>query len=153
MPAQPRETGTRAVRAPKTGTGASVAPRRPTPPSRAPVESEAAFQARVVAVARALGYIAWHVPACVHARRMEAGWPDLALLRPGTAMRPARFCLVELKRDGERPTPAQVDALFWLRAAGIDASWYQPRDWDRLMRLLQGEEAPPASGRGEHEED
>jgi hypothetical protein len=63
--------------------------------------SEAAFQARVVTLARSLGYLCFHAH---DSRHGEAGYPDLSLLRE----RDGRRLWAELK-VGTRPLrPAQA---------------------------------------------
>jgi hypothetical protein len=41
---------------------------------------------------------------------MAEGWPDLVLVRP----RDRRLVFAELKREGQKPTPAQERVLLWL---------------------------------------
>jgi hypothetical protein len=69
--------------------------------------SEAEFQRRVIAVARSLGYIAYHPHSSRHSER---GWPDCALLRE----RDGRLVLAELKVGDRALSPGQVR---WLAAA------------------------------------
>lgn len=71
--------------------------------------SEAAFQARVIALARSLGYLAYHTHFSKHS---EKGFPDLALCR----IRDGRLILAELKvwpRLALRP-----EQEVWLEALG-----------------------------------
>jgi hypothetical protein len=68
--------------------------------------SEAEFERRVIGLARALGWIAYHPHS---ARHSEAGFPDLACLR----IRDGRFLLAELKvwpRLALRPAQARWHA-------------------------------------------
>ena len=54
------------------------------------------------------------------------GWPDLFLWHPTAAA----SMFVELKTDRGRVTAAQAEVLESLRAAGVDARVWRPRDWD-----------------------
>jgi hypothetical protein len=45
--------------------------------------------------------------------------------------------MVEIKAEGGRLTPEQRDVLASLRAAGIDARTWWPKDWDEIVRTLR----------------
>lgn len=98
--------------------------------------SEAVFQARVVALAVSLGYLAYHT---YSSRRSHPGFPDLALCR----VRDGRLILAELKvwpRLSLRPEQA-----VWLAAlgknAGIEAyvwRWVWPGDIEQEIGEVLG---------------
>ena len=58
------------------------------------------------------------------------GWPDLLLVRR------ERILFVELKREGAKPTPEQVDVLGILGGVGETAVWW-PQDWETIERVLR----------------
>jgi VRR-NUC domain. len=91
-------------------------------------ESEKAFQARVVALAKMRG---WWVQHQYDSRRSEPGWPDLALLRCG------RFMLRELKAERGRMTEEQSNCLAMLVYAGVDAKVWRPSMWDTIVEELK----------------
>lgn len=81
---------------------------------------ESQFQAQVVDLAAICGFFwlhvrpgrtmhGWSVPI---SGPLGAGWPDLVLVRP----RDRRLLFVELKRNGEQPSPEQVEVLDVLRS-------------------------------------
>lgn len=99
--------------------------------------SEAAWQTRVIDTAIRLG---WHVhhskPApTIGGKRFithiegHPGLPDLVLARSGVVL------LVELKRTGKSPTPAQRS---WLAAAGAHGRVWTPAQWDEALAELRG---------------
>ena len=91
--------------------------------------SEADFQARVIALARKLGWFAFHPH---DSRRSEAGWPDLALCRP------PRLILAELKSaDGKLSGPQKKWFGLLSRCDGVEAYCWWPRDWPAIQELLK----------------
>lgn len=103
------------------------------------VVTEADFQAVVV---EALGLLGWrhlHVRRTIgRGRRWTtstnvAGWPDLLCWHPGKG----RVLAIELKADGGKVTPEQVEVLGSLRAAGVDAYVFRPSDWAELEAVLR----------------
>lgn len=117
---------------------------KPRPaPVRLPPQPEKQFMAAVLKYAGLMGFRVFHDAAtnapraCWHcgrrsaAPRNPAGWPDLVLLR-----RP-RVLFVELKREGEQPTPEQASWLDDLRACGQDVRVWTPSDWDEIVRVLR----------------
>ena len=66
-----------------------------------------------------------------------AGWPDMTLAKvqsDGTA----RLLCLELKRETENPTPAQVAWLAVLSLVpGITARVARPSDWDWVLGEMQ----------------
>jgi hypothetical protein len=105
--------------------------------------SEAEFQARVIALARAEGWKVAHFRA-VRIQRADgstyyqtpvqadgSGWPDLFMVRDGVALAP------ELKTNTGRVRPEQQEWLAALRAAGIAASVWRPKDWNLISAALR----------------
>jgi hypothetical protein len=103
-----------------------------------PPLSEKDFQRQVVALAEIRH---WH---WVHIRPgmtrdswrtpvsgpLGKGFPDLMLCRR------ERLLFVELKRDGAKPTPEQVEVLGILSGAAETAVW-TPLDWTEIERVLR----------------
>lgn len=97
--------------------------------------SEDALQARVIALAKELDYLAYHT---YNSRRSQPGWPDLVL---GSLSR-RRLVIRELKTSRGRVSPAQTAWLLVLRACGVDAGVWRPMDLldGTILRILT---APP----------
>ncbi len=95
-------------------------------PTLAPM-SERDFQQVVTDLALLRGWCYYHTH---DSRRSQAGWPDLALWKPG------RFMLREIKTDRGRLTVTQEAAIDGLRAAGVDADVWRPRDLNRIRAEL-----------------
>jgi hypothetical protein len=106
----------------------------------APPVSEADFQRQVVDLAKRLGWMVTHT---YRTRTAKGAWrtsttavgvPDLMLCRPSTR----QLVFLELKKDGGKPTPAQ---LAWISALqqvpGVEAYVASPTDWDEVVALLQ----------------
>ena len=89
--------------------------------------SEKAFQERVRKLALSCGWRYYHPWDSTHSTE---GWPDVFLLRAGTAL------AFELKMEGKDPTEAQRDWLGALNAAGIEAWVIRPHDMDWLIEKL-----------------
>ena len=90
--------------------------------------SEAAFQASVTDYATMTGWWWWHDQ---DSRRNREGFPDLLLMR-GT-----RQVVAELKREGEKPTPAQVDVLGRFARCGAEVYLWRPSDWPDVEAVLR----------------
>lgn len=103
------------------------------------VESERAFQARVIQLARLCGWRVYHSrPAQYRSGQWatplqgDAGLPDLILCKP------PRLLFAELKREGGRVRPAQaewIDALS--RCNGVEVYLWKPSDWESIVKILQ----------------
>lgn len=100
------------------------------PHAPAPAEvSEKEFQAAVMKIARRHGWLAWH---CVIARKSEAGFPDLVLVRGD------RVIFAELKTaTGTLDAPQKTWAEA-LGAVGGNVSYYlwRPADWPAIEATL-----------------
>ncbi len=92
--------------------------------------SEADFRRVVLKHA---GLHGWQVVYWHDSRRATGakGWPDVTL------MRPPRFLLRELKREGEELRPEQQWWLEQLQACGIDAGVWRPSDWPEIEAVLR----------------
>lgn len=96
---------------------------------------EKVFQAAVVALAKHRGWLVFHP---YDMRRSEAGWPDLALVKP-----PSCLILAELKTEKGRVRPEQTQ---WLEALGmlqapsnyvVRVRLWRPRDWEAILNDLK----------------
>ena len=85
-----------------------------------PTMTEKDLQATVEQCATLLG---WRIHHHWISIRSSPGWPDLVLVRP------PRLMVVELKRDGVTPTPAQQEWLDDLAACGVDVRIWRPAGW------------------------
>jgi hypothetical protein len=113
------------------------------PTTALPAQPEADFMKAVLAYATLMGWHHWHDTAtnaprrCWHCgrgtriQRNPSGFPDLVLIR-----RP-RLLFVELKRDGEKPDPAQVAWHEQLRACSQQVYLWRPSDWREIERMLR----------------
>lgn len=95
--------------------------------------SEEEFLRAVVALAGSLGWLTYHVR---DSRRCAAGYPDLAFVAD-PARRTPGYLLAELKVKRNGPTAAQKKWLASLRAAGVRAYLWYPRDWDEIVEALR----------------
>lgn len=100
--------------------------------------SEAHFQQSVVQLAETCGWRVMHVrPSRVRGGRWAtatsiSGWVDLTLLGHDRAI------FAELKSDRGRLTAEQKQVIALLRAAGLDARVWRPRDWKSIEATLTG---------------
>lgn len=102
-------------------------------------ESERSFQARVVELARLLGWRVYHSrPAMYRSGRWatplqgDAGLPDLILCKP------PRLIFAELKREKGKVSHAQqawLDALS--QCNGVEVYLWKPSDWKAIAKILQ----------------
>lgn len=110
----------------------TAGPRR----SRTPAMSEDALLEAVRKLARLTGWMTYHTRL---SKGSEPGWPDLVLL----SVRQARLLVVELKREGEQPTPAQELWLAGLAAIGIETGVWRPGDLPEIATVLRGRRITP----------
>lgn len=101
-------------------------------PGRLGKQSEAAFMAQVVALARIYGWREYHTR---DSRRSNEGFPDLVLVHRGRKL----VIVAELKVGTNQPSAAQREWLQLLAAAGIPAYRWWPTDWDEIEQVLRGE--------------
>lgn len=107
---------------------------------RTPPETEAGFQRAVIQLATALGYLVHHQRPARTAKGWRSaiagrrGFCDLVLVHP---KRGAWF--VECKSDSGGLGPGQAEWLEALRACGLRAEVWRPRDFGRIERILKGE--------------
>ena len=90
---------------------------------------EADFQATVVGIAVLNG---WTVFSTKDSRRSPKGEPDLRMVHPVWK----RMVWMELKKEGEKPTPEQDEALSVLERAGEECYLCRPSDLDLIERVL-----------------
>jgi hypothetical protein len=62
-----------------------------------------------------------------------AGLPDWLFIRRGD-----RHFFAELKAEGAKPSPAQLEVLNDLRSGGAEAYVWHPRDWPDVVIALTG---------------
>lgn len=92
--------------------------------------SEAEFQARVIRLARLLGWRVYHTH---DSRRSAAGFPDLVLARRGRGV-----IYAELKSEKGRTTAEQDEWLGLLRDSGQDVFLWRPADLQTIADILGG---------------
>jgi hypothetical protein len=104
--------------------------------------TETELQTAIVTLARYCGYRTMHVRRSI-ARGQRwatttsvAGWPDLIIWKPG------RIIAAELKTDNGAPTPAQLDVLASLEAAGVEVHLWRPADLDQIAATLNRKATP-----------
>lgn len=94
-----------------------------------PAATEAGWLRQVQDLASILGWRTYHPYLSIRSTR---GWPDLALVRP------PRYILAELKRDGGKLTRAQVEWIELLRQCpGIEVYVWFPRDLAAIAVVLR----------------
>lgn len=104
----------------------------PTAPAGRRPMTEAALLGTVRSQATRRGWAFFH---CSDARGHTPGWPDVCIVNA----RQRRVLFLELKRDGEHPTPAQRDWLAALAAAGCETGVLRPVDLPDLPTILRGD--------------
>lgn len=92
-------------------------------------ESEKAFQAAVVKLAKRHGWRTFHV---YDMRKSQAGWPDLFLCRGPVAI------AAELKVGDNKLTADQLNWLEALAATGIKTFVWTPESWAEIEQILSG---------------
>lgn len=131
-PAAPSPVGPDVARARKRDLGASVpgpSGSATAPAHPAPAISEAAWQSRVLDLARLCAWRAFHDH---DSRRNAAGLPDLLLVRAD------RLVAAELKAERGRLRRPQQEWLAALdRVPGIEAYVWRPSDWATVMAVLR----------------
>lgn len=93
---------------------------------------------RVREMALQLGWLVYHT---YDSRRSYAGFPDVALAKPGRPL-----ILAELKREGGRLSRAQEQWLAVLsQVPGIEVYVWRPRDWvsGEVEAVLRGQGVSP----------
>lgn len=107
--------------------------------SPAAVQSERAFQAAVLEVARLQGWRVFHAhdsrrqikPGVHVGDRDAAGFPDLVLCRP------PRLVVAELKAEKGRLQGRQREWLELLvHVPGVESYLWRPSNWDDLVKVL-----------------
>jgi len=91
---------------------------------RRPLEKD--VQSAILDIARLLGWRAYHT---FDSRKSQAGFPDLVLVRE-------RVIFAEIKREGERPRPSQVEWLNSLARAGAEVYVWTEADYDEVASIL-----------------
>lgn len=89
---------------------------------------ESAFQARVVALAKANGWAHYHTH---DSRRSEPGYPDLVLIRGAVLL------VAELKSTKGRVRPSQERWLELFRGVGARVFLWRPDDWAGIRAELE----------------
>ena len=103
---------------------------------RAPKMSEDALLEAIRKLARMTGWMTYHTRL---SKGSEPGWPDLVLL----SVRRRRLLIVELKREGEQPTPVQELWLGALAVVGIEVGVWRPSDLPEIAMVLRGQRIGP----------
>ena len=89
--------------------------------------TEKQFQARVVHLAKTLGWMVYHT---YDSRKSEPGFPDLVLSRDRVLFR-------ELKTDTGKLTTAQKAWASTLQRSGADYALWRPAMIDRIAKELR----------------
>lgn len=102
-----------------------------TPADLLAMQSEADFHRALIELAHLNHWKTYHT---YDSRKSTEGFPDLLLVSE-------RFkwtIFVELKKETGQATPAQLEWLRVLRAAGNDARLWRPSDWPEIESILTG---------------
>jgi hypothetical protein len=102
---------------------------------------ESDFQRQVTDLAELLGWEWAHFRPAQTARgwrtpvsgSLGAGFPDLFLIR----RRDQRALLLELKAEGRKPSPVQVETLRAFSEAGVEVHVFWPHDFDQIQAVLR----------------
>jgi hypothetical protein len=94
--------------------------------SRLATMSETELQTAIVQAAEMGGWLVYHTHNSQHSAE---GFPDLVLVREVVIF-------AELKREGQKPTPAQQQWLARLVVAGVMAFVWRPSDLDQVAAAL-----------------
>ena len=91
--------------------------------------SHKAFQARVVTLAKAYGWLCYHT---LDSRGSEEGYPDLVISRYGLTI------YAELKVGADKLKAKQRHWLELLASAGHPAYHWRPEHWPKILAILTG---------------
>lgn len=92
-------------------------------------ETEKQWQARVVKLARLMGWLCYHA---YDSRRSESGYPDLTCVGKG------RVVYIELKTERGKLSPAQEVWLERLRGCpGVEVYVFRPSHWYEVQDVLR----------------
>ena len=105
---------------------ASVVPGNHALPAHAEDEPEKEFMARVVALAKANGWLCYHTH---YSRKSEKGFPDLVLVRD-------RVIFAELKSAEGRLSEEQGEWVAALGRAGARVAVWRPCHWPQVEAVL-----------------
>ena len=101
--------------------------------------SEAEFTQQLIELAHLKGWRAAHFrPAMTKDGWRTAvqgdgkGFPDLVLVHPEQK----RLIFAEVKRDGDKRTPAQEDWYCWLFQTKAEVYIWRPGDWETIVDIL-----------------
>lgn len=90
--------------------------------------TEAEFSRDFISFAKMVGWLGYHTK---DSRQSEPGFPDWVLVRE-------RHLFVELKTDKGRLSRYQMVWVERLKLAGAEVYVWRPRDWDEIVKVLQG---------------
>lgn len=108
--------------------------------------SERSLELTVIDMLTHHGWEWWHDTATNSPdikRRNRAGWPDLAVYKPGRG-----FALLELKTAKGRIKPEQARTIAALAESGVVAKIIRPADLDSLATFLETGVWPDGSNGG-----
>lgn len=91
-------------------------------------ETEEEFQTSIIAAATLTGWLHYHTH---DSRRSPAGFPDLVLAHPTKGV-----LFLECKRQKGEASPAQLEWIATLKAAGQCAEIVKPIDWHWITEVL-----------------
>lgn len=103
---------------------------------------EKQLQLQVEAIAERYGWLAYHTPDVKPVKgvgnvRRAKGFPDLCMVKG------SRVLFVELKIDGNYPTPEQREWLARLHAAGQEVAVWWPKDLQTTVVRVLGPRQEP----------
>ena len=111
----------------------------PAPPRFLALDTEAPedeLRGRIQSLCKATKHLYYHAK---KSQKSTAGWPDDAIVHPeGDIGGGSTLFLWELKRAGEKPSPAQIRWLDALRkVTRIEVACYYPADWPIILEKLR----------------
>lgn len=96
--------------------------------AKPPGLTEKEFMGQLKDFAVRLGWFWYHPFLSQHS---APGWPDVTLVRE-------RVVYAELKREGGKATPAQLQWIERLRGAGQEVYLWTPANWEEIAEVLTG---------------
>lgn len=99
--------------------------------------SEKHWQQSVKDLARMLGWKTYHT---LNSKGSDPDFPDLVMARRRSGLTPSlkpRLIVAELKREGENPTPGQMEWLKFFADIGAETYIWRPSDLELVKKVLR----------------